>query len=197
MATPELMAPTTELEAVNYMLALIGEQPVTTLETDGLSEASLAKGLLHNTSRAVQAKGLHFNSESDYPLVPNSEGHVVLPANALKADATDPFVDVCQRGNQMYDRTNHTDVFSSMLYADIVFFFEWELVPQVVRDYILIKASRQFVMVWGGETTFRLTEDDERRAYSLMESTELENADYNIFNSYAAARVINRRVNPR
>ncbi len=48
--------PTTELQAVNIMLALIGEQPVSTLESS-YTEALLARTELQNTSRAVQKKG--------------------------------------------------------------------------------------------------------------------------------------------
>ncbi len=91
-----------ELDAVNAMLESIGEQPVNTLETSGISEVSIARDTLHAVSRQVQAAGLHFNSEEGYTLPMDTDGQIIHPANTLKVDATDPGSDYVQRGNRLF-----------------------------------------------------------------------------------------------
>lgn len=58
-----IFAPVTELEAVNQILATVGESPINSLENSGVSVAALAQTFLHDVSREVQSMGLHCNSE--------------------------------------------------------------------------------------------------------------------------------------
>jgi hypothetical protein len=57
----------TELEAINQMLATIGEAPVTDIEI-GNPEVDLALVTLNQVSREVQAEGWRFNKEYRYSL---------------------------------------------------------------------------------------------------------------------------------
>ena len=54
-------ANTTELEAVNSMLATIGEAPVNSITGTLPLDASLAKNTLNEINREVQSAGWHFN----------------------------------------------------------------------------------------------------------------------------------------
>src|SRR5690625_3614987 len=98
------LQPLTELDAVNIMLVSIGEQPVNTLELAGVSEVSVGRDILHQTSRQVQSQGLRCNYEENYPLTRDVNGQVKLPANTLKVYPTDHTVDYVQRGDRLYDR---------------------------------------------------------------------------------------------
>ena len=106
---------TTELEAVNKMLESIMESPVNTISTNDLpAEVQTAVNTLKEVSRDVQKEGFAFNTDEDFELLRDSEGHVYVPGNALDVDLTvdNQNADVVQRGLRLYDRKNHTYVFT-------------------------------------------------------------------------------------
>ncbi|UIL29739.1 hypothetical protein LZK75_11385 [Rhizobium leguminosarum] len=106
-----ILTPTTELEAINLMLSVIGESPVNTVEDTGLVDAVVARQILIQSSRDVQLVGWHWNTEIDYPIAASfPEGELTLPPNTLKVDTAgaDAGLDLVQRGNRLYDRKNHT-----------------------------------------------------------------------------------------
>nr|BDD44390.1 hypothetical protein 6 [Deltaproteobacteria bacterium] len=188
-----------ELEAINEMLSLIGEQPVNSLDdTASVSFASLARKTLNRVSRQVQTSGLHCNTEYNYELTPDVDGYVNLPNNTMRVDASAIANDYIQRGMKLYDKDNHTYIFTnSSIELDIIFFLEWELLPQVVRDYIWIVAARAFVAkTRPSETLDGLTQDDQDAAFINFQNAELENGDYNIHNNYSASNIIGRNRNP-
>ena len=59
-----------ELQAVNQILASVGQAPVTTLEQTN-PDVAIAYNTLQQVSREVQAEGWTFNREYRYPLTPN------------------------------------------------------------------------------------------------------------------------------
>lgn len=180
MALP--LVPTTELEAVNIMLTSIGEQPVNTLETPGVSEVSIARTILHQTSRQVQERGLRCNSEENYTLALDVSGFLQIPANALRVDPTDDTKDYVVRGSRLYDRENHTFEFKQPVKVDIVFFLSFTDLPQAAREYITIRASRVFqTRVLGSEVLHAFTAADEQQAFLSLMSQETDVADYNVF----------------
>jgi hypothetical protein len=65
----ELVA-TTELEAVNAMLASIGEAPIASLDSATAADVQTAISLLRNTTREVQARGWRFNTEFGFQIAP-------------------------------------------------------------------------------------------------------------------------------
>lgn len=183
----------TELEAVNTILECIGEQPTSTLEVSGISEVSLARQLLHNVSRAVQSEGFTFNSEEDYPLAPDVEGFIYIPDNVIKIDAHDRNLDIVQRGNRLYDKTNHTFKFNKTIKCDVVFFLPFEEIPQAAREYITIKAARQFQTRYlGSENLYSLSIQDELEARHRLIDAEVDVGDYSIFDNYSVTRVLRR-----
>ncbi len=192
------LTPTTELEAVNTMLATIGEAPINSLTVSGLADAATAKSILNEVSRAVQNKRLSFNSEEEYPLVPDKNGYIVIPDNALFVDtsASCADVDAVWRGGKLYDRYNHTFVFTKTLKVDITFFLAFEDMPEYARHYIAIRAARIFqARVLGAESIQKFTEEDEVQALTDFQSAEADAADFNILSgSYGPASVLNRDI---
>lgn len=178
------LSPMTELDAVNLMLVNIGEQPVNALEIGGVSEVSIARFILHNTSRAVQTDGLRCNTEYNYKLIPDENGFLSLPMNALKVDASDPTVNVVVRGKRLYDVDNHTYIFKEPLLVDIVFFLPYEELPQAVRTYICIRAAREFgTKILGSETLNQFSLQDEQTALLTMVRQEIDIGDFTLLDN--------------
>jgi len=189
------MTPMTELEAVNTMLQVIGEQPVNSLTTSGLTEATLARQTLHRVSRQVQNMGLHCNTEEEYPLAPLESGEVHVPSNTLSMDPTDTSLDYILRGTRVYDRENHTYIFDSSIDVDIKFFLEFEELPQVVRDYIVIRAAREFLAdVIGSVDNDQKYLEREAKALAAMTREELMNRDDNMLSSSTISDITNRSL---
>lgn len=187
----------TELESVNLMLNSIGESPVNSLVQSGVSEVSIAQNILHNVSRNLQAKGYFWNTEIDYPLSLDSDQKIPLASNVLKVDTLDPTLRTVQRGNYLYDLTNHTYVFTEVPKVTITFFLPFEELPQLARNYITIAAGRDFQRkIVGSDTLNAITQEDEMKALIALQEYEDDVADYSIYDSYDAARVINRNWNP-
>lgn len=75
------LKPTTEIEAVNAMLSVIGEQPIGTSDAD--LDAAVTAGspvdvitavnILRNQAREVQTLGWKFNTENGYQLAPDGQ----------------------------------------------------------------------------------------------------------------------------
>ena len=68
-----------KLEAVNLMMTAIGETPVNSITSSTTTDVSIAIQILDNVSREVQSVGWHFNSDTNYKLVPNSSNQIELP----------------------------------------------------------------------------------------------------------------------
>lgn len=178
------LTPTTELEALNYLLISIGEQPINDINTEGLAEITIAKSMLHAVSRNLQVRGLNCNSESNYPLARNLENKIPIPTNTLKIDASDTSKEVVRRGGFLYDKANHTFKFEDTVNVDIVFFLAFEDLPQVVRDYIMIRAGRLFqTKVLGSETLHGFSAQDEQQAWINLMEAEIESEDLNILSN--------------
>jgi hypothetical protein len=192
------MALTTKLEAVNIMISVIGESPVNTLSGTSVPvTVTQAVHALDETSKAIQSEGWHFNTEYDYPLVPDSvTSKITLPVNTLKVDL-DPELntdtDAVQRGLKLYDRKNHRETWTKDLKAIITFELEFEELPEQFRHYISVKSARIFAARFLGSREiegFALRDEIEAKARAI--ESDSENADRTIFDHYSVMRVIDR-----
>ena len=192
------MALTSKLEAVNSMLGVIGESPVNTLGGTSVPVSVVtAENLLDEVTREIQSDGWHFNTEYDYDVVRDAvTNKFVLPSNTLKIDTeagkyTD--IDVVQRGASLYDRKNHTDVFTQDLKVIITFQLDFTEMPEQFRYYVLVRASRKLANRFlGSQEIEAFTLRDEIEAKARAIESDSENADRTIFDNYDVQRVIDR-----
>lgn len=190
--------PLTELEAVNVMLGVIGEAPVSSLDaSSGSLAVAVARQVLYDTSRAVQSMEWHFNAEKDYPIVRDVAGYLVLPQNALSFDVSAQYqnkYDLVKRDGRLYDRILHTNVFTENITVDVVFFLQFSDLPQPAREYITIRAARVYQKrMLSSQEIDGFTADDEVRAKATLEDSDQKTGDYNMLNgNYSVARVIDR-----
>lgn len=189
--------PSTELEAINEMLAVIGESPVSTLEDNGVVDAALAKQTLASVSRSIQSKGWHFNTEIEYVLSPTfPHGYIELPLNTLRVDsvAKDINIDVVQRGQRLYDRREHSYTFLQSLVVDLVVMLDFSELPEPARYYITIRAARIFQeRAVGSQLLTGFTERDEMLARVNLLDHDGESADNNILtDNFTVANILRR-----
>tara|TARA_B110000483_G_C18079919_1_gene497641 strand:+ start:59 stop:664 length:606 start_codon:yes stop_codon:yes gene_type:complete len=196
-----MTTPTTKLEAVNSMLSTIGEAPVNSL-TSGLVDAETAETILNEVSRSVQAHGWNFNSEPDYIVAADTSGNVVLPTEIIRADLANSETkyrstkqEYVQRGNKMYDKIKHSFNIGTPLKLDVVVLLDFEVCPEVARRYVTVKAARIFQeRVVGSDSLSAMNRNDEQEALFALREMEGDNGDYNIFDDYGTASVLNRSI---
>ena len=204
------IAPLTELQAINQMLAAVGQAPVTSIDTtDNLYEkvgtnyvqlelptnpdVALARLTLDEVSRECQSEGWSFNREYAYGVKPDSTTKKITYANNwLQADLSNApeyrskygNKDTIRRNNCLYDKTAHTDQWDvdTTYYIDILWLFEWEDVPRPIQDYIINKSAALFSLrVVGDQKLYSsLQERAEDSRASAMEY-EAQQGDYTFF----------------
>ena len=149
-----------ELQAVNEILASIGQAPVTTIEAqtvtyeDGTSaeipinpEVAIIYETLTQVSREVQAEGWTFNKENEYPITPDANGYLSMTGSMLQMDLSDIVAnsafDTVIRNGRLYDKIEHTDVWdqNETYYVDVVWYYDFVDLPQVFRDYVTSRAA--------------------------------------------------------
>lgn len=185
----------TELEAVNQMLSTIGEPPISTLAVTGDLNVSVARQILYDTSREVQTHGYYFNLEVDYPLIRDVNNNINIPANTLALEMSKQYsyLDVTQRGTKIYDRKDHTFIFTQDLKADIILFLEWDELPQSAKQYITIVAARRFQRrMLGDDTIEQFTQAEEMKAKAQLDDSDANARDYNFADNYQMATVLLR-----
>jgi hypothetical protein len=188
----------TELEAVNFMLATIGESPVSSLNESGNVDAVMASQALTKASREVQARGWHFNTEEQLTLTPTYPSNEIrLPANCVQVDSVgvDKLIDVAQRGLKLYNRGAKTVQFTKSLLVDMVVLLEWDQLPQAAREYIAVRAARAFhTRAVGGAETYQLTAQEEADALANLKKFDGRTRDSNFLSgSESVARILRRR----
>lgn len=134
----------TELSAVNSILGSIGQSPVTSLDFTN-PEISFIHNILREVNIDVQSEGWSFNTEYNFKFSPNTDGYYVIPPNVIRYDVTDgqniKTTDVVKRNGRLYDKYNHTDVFTGDLYLDVVTLYEFVDLPSVFQRYIIHRAA--------------------------------------------------------
>lgn len=176
--------PTTKLEAVNQMLRGINEAPVSTLVGEVDIDVTTAIATLDTVVRDVNLEGWLYNTEHCYPLTRDINNEISIPSNALKIDVQRQGVDPVQRGTKLYDRENHTFIFSDNLEATIVLSFAFEELPQSARHYITYRAVRQYQRdAVGRALTDPLTEEGEYRARAVFTDDQATDEDLNMLDT--------------
>ena len=178
------VAATTKLQAINMMMAAIGETPVNTLTGTLHADVVIAQSTLTEINKDVQSEGWSFNTEIDVTLTRDGSNHINLPKDILRVDANihqHPTIDPIQRGLKLYDRQNNKFTFDEDLICTIVYFREFDEIPEPARRYMTIKAARVFVDRLVGDQGLRTyTEQDEIRARAILMETDYANADHNL-----------------
>lgn len=138
----ETLTLTTELEAVNAILASVGESPI--VEFDGtFVDAELARNLLREELKAVQTQGWMWNTDLEVTYTPDEDGLVQIPTNLLSVVFDDK--DIVIRGRRLYHRTDHTYIFTAdVLAKEVINYLPFEECPEAVRRFCYVRAGRRF-----------------------------------------------------
>lgn len=133
------------LEAVNIILASIGDPPVTELDTDGVSTQAEAEAYLYRYSREVQGDGWHCNTEI-ITYTPNMLDQVQLGTDVLSARTTANSAsrNVAIRDNYVYDRDTNSFTITADIELQVIKLLDFPVLPTKLAYYIATIAAVEF-----------------------------------------------------
>jgi hypothetical protein len=194
------LAGTTQLESINTMLSMIGQAPINSLSGTLPLDATIATNTLTEILREVQAAGWHFNTEFKVTLALDDDSKIPLGTNVMRVDL-DPTryskrsYDVVKRGGFLYEKNDHTYVFTKAVDATIIYYLEFEELPENVKRYITIRAGRIFAdRVVGERELHGFTTQEELNALAILKQEEADTANHNIFDSFDTGKIVARET---
>ena len=170
----------TELEAINTLLSVIGEAPIDRLSdisVNEITDSALARKVLGEVARDVQAEGWSWNTDHDVPLQMDSANEFPISSNALSVQFSPsryPTMQYVARGNRVYDRLQRKFDFgvagASPLYVDrIVTRLSWDELPHAAQQYITIRAARIYADRYlNSNAIYAYTVQDEEYARAML-----------------------------
>lgn len=176
-----------ELDAVNDILAAIGEAPVTTLEGDANADVSNARRILDKINRQIQSKGWTFNIEEGVSLVPDVNTKLIpYLRDYLLVLSDGGATTYVNRGGYVYDRTSNTDQFDGPIVVNMIRLREYYEMPACFRHWIVTKASRQFNnRFFGAPEIEGVLAEEERDAQIACTEYELDFGNFNMLDGDA------------
>lgn len=194
---------TTELSAVNLMLRAIGESPASSLASlpdDGIS----ARQVLTDVARQVLTEGWHFNTDVEFPLTASVTPpyEIAVPATAISVDLSkyttaSTGTDLVIRQGKLYDRCKHTFSFEGQQFlCDIVWLFDFEELPEALRQYVNVRAARQFYhdTLQAETQASNLSAEKEQMLRTLWEAEDQRTADTNLIWSNPQLAILRRNT---
>lgn len=181
-----MLTPSTKLDAVNSLLTAVGEYPITNI-VDDVAEAQIAIQVIDEVSREVQSQGWSWNTRRKAKLTPNADNNIVIPQNVTRVDArystgwNDRTNRYTIRDNKLYNMIDFTATFEDPVYADLVYLWDFDDLPEQARRYITLDAQRRYMnRVVGADADMAEVQQQAVRALVALRQDEDINSDRNI-----------------
>lgn len=170
------------LEAVNDMLASIGEAPVNSLDNSENVDVINAIRVLDKVNRQVQAKGWSFNHIEDTYLNPDITLNKIYWQNDILYLVGTDGTKYIHKGDFVYDFDNQTDIFTDRIEVEMIRLVDFEYMPIAVRDYIVARAARLFqTQTLNDENIGQTLLEQEQAAWAALQEYEMELGGYTMF----------------
>ena len=138
----------------------------------------------------MQSEGWTYNKEFDYELTPDSNDEIVIPDDMLQVDLNisskrsgNREFDSIIRGGKLYDRIKHSYKWTAeSVYVDVLWYFEWEHIPDVVQAYIVARAATIVSSrIIGDGNQYQMLQQKEAYARAMALEYECNQGDYSYF----------------
>jgi hypothetical protein len=190
-----IMAMLTELEAMNQVLSVTGDAPVSSINST-YEQAIIARRILSEISKEKQAKGYWFNEIDEQLILQDSDGFVNLPADTIRVDIPRDIGYLVQRGLRIFNKRTNTYVIGDDVYMNLVTELSWDLLPQSFRQMVVSYASLRYNAEYFGsqELTQNILGDIQAKEL-LLQKEDIDNRDLNMLKSTRASNIAfrNRR----
>lgn len=178
---------TGELDAINEMLAAIGEAPVETLDDENNVDVANARRILNKINRQIQSRVWTFNLEEGATLTPDVATKLIPYSpdylSLMNNGGASVYVN---RQGWVYDKSSNSDEFDGPIAVDIVRLKDYNEMPECFRSWIVARASRQFnSRFFGAEDVAQDLAEEEQDAAQRCFEYELDYGKYNMLDGDA------------
>jgi hypothetical protein len=170
--------------------ALTQNKVTTRVETQTNPDVAIALNTLREVSREVQAEGWSYNTEFDYKITPDSNNEIRIADDVLQMDLNQGYPeniekDAVFRGGKLYDKKAHSYKWTAeTVYVDIVWYFDWESIPQPIQAYIVARAAAIVSSrIIGDSNQYQILQQKELVTRSQAMEYECNQGDYTFFGS--------------
>jgi len=193
------VTPATDPVTYNYTLnisqtvaerTLTRSEVTTRVETQTNPDVAIALNTLREVSREVQAEGWSYNTEFDYKITPDSNNEIRIADDVLQMDLNQGYPeniekDAVFRGGKLYDKKAHSYKWTAeTVYVDIVWYFDWESIPQPIQAYIVARAAAIVSSrIIGDSNQYQILQQKEAVTRSQALEYECNQGDYSFFGS--------------
>ena len=168
---------------------LTRNEVTTRVETQANPDVAIALNTLREVSREVQSEGWTFNKEFDYELTPDSNKNILISDNMLQVDLNisskrfdNRQYDSVNRNGKLYARIKHTDKWDENVHADILWYFEWESIPDPIQAFIVARAAVIFSSrTMGDPNLYSMLQQKEAFARAMAMEYECNQGDFSFF----------------
>lgn len=177
---------TTKLEAINIMLSCIGHNAINTLEGVKSAFITTAENILNTETKRLQLQSYDFNTERNYPLVPDVDGFIKIPENVVSIVYPQDYLNrYTERNGKLYDKVEHSFIIQNPLNVDITFALNFDELPEVVKYYITILSAYKFTKrELGSQAVCVYTQEDVAEAKQAFLESELDLGNYSLIPEY-------------
>jgi len=182
------------IDAVNRILAAVGDSPVSSIEEPTNVNVINAIKELDRVNRGEQKRGWSFNTISEYTLNKDTNtGQVSWSTTFLRLKDTSGGKQLVRKGDYLYNLTDQTFTFNSSITVEAVILRDFEEMPEAMQDYIIAKAANSFQIKYLGDPTLTESLQGElQEAWMGLQEYEMEQNDYNALDNPDARQVIGR-----
>lgn len=186
-------------EGINLCLSVIGEQVLAgDISIEGIYEAELADLLIEATKKEILEEGWTFNTDTNWELAPDVDGYIVISENILRIDPSSTSIKAIRKDGKLYNKATQSYVFDNSVDCDIVWELDFDDLPPIMQQYIILKASRiLYQRLVGDGDMLSILVKDEQEALLRVKTHEDDIGDYNIFDNQTVSRIISRNANPQ
>ena len=162
----------------------------TRVETQANPDVAIALNTLREVSREVQSEGWTYNKEFNYELTPDNNDEIIIPDNMLQVDLNisskrsgNRQFDSIIRDGKLYDRIKHSYKWTDeSVFVDILWYVEWEYIPDIVQAYIVARAATIVSSrIIGDGNQYQMLQQKEAYARAMALEYECNQGDYSFF----------------
>lgn len=185
---PEIPVSDCLLEAINKMISVIGEAPLTSL-TPSTNEIAFATAILNEVNREVQSHGWTFNTDT-ITLTPDSgTKEIAAPSGLLSLDPVDPKWKTSILMDKLYNNETRSYEWDQDMKCEFIRLVDFCSLPWWAKNYITIRAARKFqARTASSQLLHQYTLEDERDAFLLFLDRDGSEADDCIFDNFLHPR---------
>ena len=187
-----------KLNAINEILASVGQAPVNTLEETN-PDVAIIQNTFDRVTREVQSEGWSFNKWYKYKLTREASGtykdHIIWPTDALQVDLIqEDYPDKHSVWRRKDNKRFLFDVYKDAeddkngfewtddVYVEVTWELEWKDLPTVIQDYITARSAAVVSSrIVGDAGQYQMAQQKEVYCRAMALEYECNQGDYTYF----------------